>query len=126
MSSGMHVSSGGELDRPVEEILNAIGDPYARDVLAAVCQRSSSAKELASQLEHSLQTIYRRLDLLEEHDLIRPRTQIASDGNHYEVFESNFDSVIISVEDDEYDVRIYRREDLPDRFSDLWSELSLR
>lgn len=110
-------------ERPVEQVLDTIGDPYARNVLAAICRRPQSAKELADDLDHSLPTVYRRLDVLEEHNLITARTNVADDGNHHEIYESNFDSVLISVEDDEYDIRIYRRDDLPDRFSDLWNEL---
>lgn len=109
---------------PIEEILDAIGDQYARDVLAAICREPRSAKELAEELDHSLQTIYRRIDLLEEHELVSAHVRIAADGNHHQVYDSNFDSVLISVEEDEYDVRIYRRDDLPERFGDLWEELS--
>lgn len=117
---------GSEPDRPVEEILDTIGDPYAREILAEVCRSSQSAKEIASTLGYSRETVYRRLNLLEEHNLISAHLEIAKDGNHFQKYESTFDSVLISVDDDEYDVRIYRRDDLPDRFTDLWDELSRR
>jgi DNA-binding transcriptional ArsR family regulator len=121
-------ASGSDPDEspPVEEILDMIGDRYARDVLAAVCRTPRSANDLAEELDQSIQTIYRRIATLKEYDLITSHTEIADDGNHYQVFESNVDSVLISVEDDEYEVRIYRREDLPDRFSNLWDELAGR
>lgn len=109
--------------RPIEEVLDTIGDPYARDVLAAICREPRSAKDLADELGHSPQTVYRRIEVLDDHDLVHSRTAIAEDGNHYQVYDSNFDSVLISVDDDEYDVRIYRKDDLPDRFADLWGEL---
>lgn len=110
----------------IEEILDAIGDQYARDVLAAICRSPRSAKELADDLGFSPQTVYRRTDLLEEHGLIMTKTRIADDGNHHQVYASNFDSVLISVEESEYDVEIYRRDDLPGRFNDLWDELGRR
>jgi predicted transcriptional regulator len=110
---------------PIEDILDTIGDPYARDVLAAICREPRSAKELAGELDHSLQTVYRRIDILEENDLVSTRMRIADDGNHHKVYDSNFDGVLISVEDAEYDVEIYRREDLPERFGDLWDDLSM-
>lgn len=116
---------GAELDdRRVEEILDAMGDTYARDVLAAICREPRSAQDMASMLDHSLQTVYRRIDLLQEYGLVTSQIQIAGDGNHYRVFEAAFDNVLISVEDEQYDVRIYQRENLPDRFTQLWSELS--
>lgn len=111
-------------DRPIEEILNTIGDEHARTVLAAVSRDPRSAKELAEACDLSLPTIYRRLDLLDDHDLVTERTVVTDEGNHYSVYECNFDSTVISLEDDEYRVRIYRRENVPDRFTQLWDELA--
>ncbi|MFB6155583.1 MAG: ArsR/SmtB family transcription factor [Haloferacaceae archaeon] len=110
-------------DRPVEDVLDTIGDRLARTILAEVSERPQSAKELAAELDLSLPTVYRRLEMLEEHDLVSGQTLVAEDGNHYREFECNFDSTVISLDDDEYDVRIFRRENLPDRFGSLWDEL---
>ncbi|WP_436934812.1 ArsR/SmtB family transcription factor [Halovenus marina] len=110
-------------DRSIEEVLDTIGDQHARRVLAAISREPKSAKELAEECDLSLPTVYRRIELLEEHDLVSDRTLVADDGNHYKVYESNFESTVISLEDDEYRVRIYREENLPDRFSKLWDEL---
>ena len=110
-------------DRSIEDVLDTIGDQHARHVLAAISRESRSAKELAEECDLSLPTVYRRLEMLEEYDLVTDRTLVADDGNHYKVYESNFESTVISLEDDEYRVRIYREENLPDRFSQLWDEL---
>ena len=112
-----------EDERSIEEILNTIGDQHARRVLAAISQDPKSAKDLAEEVDLSLPTVYRRIEMLKEYDLVKDRTLVAEDGNHYKVYESNFDSTVISLEDDEYKVRIYREENLPDRFSQLWDEL---
>lgn len=113
-----------ENEQSIEEVLNTIGDEHARTVLAAISREPRSAKELAGSIELSLPTIYRRLELLQEHDLIIEQTAVAEDGNHYKIYECNFDSTVIALKDEEYKVRIYRRENLPDRFSQLWDELS--
>lgn len=110
-------------DRSIEDILDTIGDQHARRVLAAISREPKSAKELADACDLSLPTVYRRIDMLEEYDLVRDRTLVADDGNHYKVYESNFESTVISLEDDEYKVEIYREENLPDRFTQLWDEL---
>ena len=110
-------------NRTIEEVLDTIGDRHARTVLAAVSQDPRPAKELADATDLSLPTVYRRVEVLEEHGLITERTEVAPDGNHYKVFECNFDSTVISLDGDEYDVRIYRRENLPDRFTQLWDDL---
>ena len=110
-------------DRTIEDILDTIGDRHARKVLAAISRESRSAKELAEECDMSLPTVYRRIEMLDEYDLVKDRTLVADDGNHYKVYESNFESTVISLREDEYQVRIYREENLPDRFSQLWDEL---
>ncbi len=112
-----------EDERSIEEILNTIGDQHARRVLAAISQDPKSAKDLAEEVDLSLPTVYRRIEMLQEYELVKDRTLVAEDGNHYKVYESNFESTVISLQDDEYKVRIYREENLPDRFSQLWDEL---
>lgn len=110
-------------ERSIEDVLDTIGDQHARTVLAAISREPRSAKELADETDLSLPTIYRRIELLQDHDLVVERTAVAEDGNHYNVYECNFDSTVIRLEDDEYDVRIYRKENLPDRFTQLWDDL---
>lgn len=110
--------------RTVEDILNTIGDERARDVLAAVATEARSAKELAEACDMSLPTVYRRLELLQEHELVSERTAVADDGNHYNVYACNFDSTVIKLNEGGYDVRIYRRENAPDRFTQLWDDLA--
>ena len=111
-------------DKSIEEILDTIGDSHARRVLAAISQRPRSAKDLADECDLSLPTVYRRIEMLDEYDLVTDQTLVADDGNHYKVYESNFDSTVISLEDEEYRVRIDREENLPDRFNQLWDELN--
>ena len=111
-------------DRSIEDILDTIGDQHARTVLVAISREPRSAKELAEECDLSLPTIYRRLEILEEHDLVTEQTAVAEDGNHYNIYECNFDSTLIQLEDDEYRVRIYRKENLPERFTQLWDDLS--
>ena len=110
-------------DRSIEDILDTIGDQHARRVLAAISREPQSAKDLAEECDLSLPTVYRRIEMLEEYDLVTDETLVADDGNHYKVYESNFESTVITLEDDEYKVRIYREENLPDKFSQLWDDL---
>lgn len=111
-------------ERTIEEILDTIGDEKARDVLAAISEEPRSAKELREALDMSLPTVYRRIETLEESDLVRSQTFVAEDGNHYEIYESNFDSTVIRLKDSQYSVQIYRKENVPDRFANLWDDLS--
>lgn len=111
-------------EQSIEQILDTIGDQHARRVLATISREPKSAKELADECDLSLPTVYRRIEMLDEYELVTDHTLVADDGNHYKVYESNFESTVISLEEDEYRVRIYREENLPDRFSQLWDELN--
>ena len=72
----------------------------------------------------SLPTVYRQLGLLEGYDLVTERTKVADDGN-YSVYDCNFDSTVIKLDEEGgYDVRVYRSENVPDRFAQLWDELA--
>jgi IclR helix-turn-helix domain. len=109
--------------RSVEDILDTMGDDYARNILATLSDEPRPAKDLAKACDISLPTVYRRLDQLEEQELVTSNTEVDSDGNEFQRYECNFESTVISLEDDEYDVRIYRKENLPGRFSRLWDDL---
>lgn len=121
MSSGAEGDAEGE---PIEDILDTIGDRRARHVLASIAHEPRSAKEIAEELDLSLPTVYRRIEELEDYELVEGRTEIATDGNHYRVFECAFDSTVISLDDGEYEVQIFREGNVPDRFADLWDDLS--
>ena len=111
-------------EQSIEEILDTIGDEHARRVLAAISREARSAKELSEECDMSLPTVYRRIEMLDEYNLVNDQTLVADDGNHYKIYESNFESTVISLEENEYRVRIYREENLPDRFSQLWDDLN--
>lgn len=109
-------------ERTIDDVLNAIGDARARQILLLVNREPRSASELKEALDVSLPTVYRHVERLKEHDLVVGATRVADDGNHYEVFEPAFDSAVISLEDAEYDVQIYR-DAASDRFAQLWDDL---
>jgi len=119
------IFTGVDDDRRVEDVLDTIGDNYARQILAAISREPRPAKELAEACDISLPTVYRRLELLEEQKLVASHTAVDDDGNEYRRYECNFESTVISLEDDEYDVRIYRTKNLPDRFTQLWDDLQV-
>ena len=121
MSSGAEGEADGD---PIEDVLDTIGDRRARHVLASIAHEPRSAKEIAEELDLSLPTVYRRIEELEDFSLVEGRTEIAADGNHYRVFECTFDSTVISLDDGEYEVQIFREGNVPDRFASLWDDLS--
>lgn len=107
----------------VEGVLDALGDAEARRILAVVNPEPLSAKEIGDQLNLSLPTVYRRLDMLESQDLVSARTLVAENGNHYKVFECNFESTVITLEGESFNAEISHKEGLPERFSSLWDDI---
>ena len=112
----------GDEEQTVEEILDALGDAEARRILAAINPEALSAKEIAERLDLSLPTVYRRLDMLVARDLVVARTLVAENGNHYKVFECNFESTVITLDDEEFKAQVHHGEGIPERFSTLWEE----
>ena len=108
----------------MEELLDTIGDSHARRILAVLELEPQSAKAIAERLDLSLPTVYRRLDTLCQYELVTDRTLVAEDGNHYKVYDCTFESSVVSLEDGEYDVRVFRTDNVPDRFRRLWDDLS--
>lgn len=103
-----------------EKILDALGDCQARRILRAISSEALSAKEIGERLELSLPTVYRRLDTLESCDLVEARILVAENGNHYKVFECDFESTVVTLNDEQFDAEVYHSGALPERFSNLW------
>lgn len=106
-----------------ESVLNELGDPRTRKLLAIIDENSRSVKELAEELDASKATIYRRLEILEEHELVLRNVTVSADGNHYTVYESNFIRASITVEDEGFDVRVARKDEYPNRLTEIWDAL---
>ncbi|RJT07531.1 helix-turn-helix domain-containing protein [Halococcus sp. IIIV-5B] len=110
------MTAGSDLD----EITDLLDDPYARDILAETSKEPLSAKMLTQRCEASLPTIYRRIDRLQDHDLLAAHQQIDPGGHHYKTYQARLKRVVISLDSGTYTVEINRTEQgAADRFSDL-------
>lgn len=107
-----------------ESILETIGDERTRTVLAAIVRQPGSVKDLTERLDFSEATIYRRVETLEEHGLVEEQTLVADDGNHFSVYWSDFGGTVVTLDDDGYDVRVLREDNLPDGLSEIGTGLS--
>ena len=109
-----------------EEVLALLDDEYARAILTATSAEPMSAQSLSERCDASVTTIYRRLDRLQDCDLIEEQLQPQPDGNHYKMFASRLESFSVSFEDGERRVDIERtetEEDVADRFTRMWQDL---
>jgi len=106
-----------------EDVFEVLGNEHVRQILALADVRPLSADELAEHTDASLPTVYRRVDVLQEYDMIREETRIDDEGNHYKVYETALEQVCFEVANGGFTVNVELREDLVDKFSDFWSDL---
>jgi len=92
------------------EILDLLGDEYTSRILEALSVEPRPARELVSVCDMSRPTVYRRLDRLEDHDLVSTDTTIDEDGHHRKVFATTFERVTVELADDAPTVHLVVRE----------------
>lgn len=92
------------------EILDLLGDEYTARILEALSVEPRPARELVSVCEMSRPTVYRRLERLENHDLVSTDTTIDPDGHHRKVFATTLERVTIELDDDGPTVRLVVRD----------------
>lgn len=80
-----------------------------------------TASALAEAIDASEPTVYRRLEKLRENDLISAHQRVSPDGNHYRVFETDLERIVIELEDGGFTVEFSHHP--ADRFTDLWEEV---
>lgn len=113
----------GEKEWDPMNVFDLFGDELARQILVLASDRPLSVDELATHLDSSLPTVYRRVNALREYDLVTERQQIDTDGNHYKTVETTLSRISLEIEDGGYNVDIKVRQSLVDQFGDFWSDL---
>lgn len=106
-----------------ETIFDVLGSEHARSILTASSQQPMDAEALADACDTSLPTVYRRVNALQEYDLLKEETNIDADGNHYKTYETNLQEISFEVTDDGFEIDIALRRDLTDRFDEFWGGL---
>ncbi|AGB30346.1 putative transcriptional regulator [Natrinema pellirubrum DSM 15624] len=104
----------------VETVGALLEDPTVRTILTQTSQEPMSATTLSTHCDASQPTVYRRLEDLRECGLLVERTRPDPDGGHHRtVYSTNLERITADLEGGELTLRIERREDMADRFTDL-------
>jgi len=112
-------------DGDADELLALLNDEYARAILIELTTEPMSVSELCKVCEISDPTAYRRLNRLQDVDLIAERQELDPDGHHYKCYVATVEDVTVTFRDGTYTVRITRSEPEPaDRFTELFEGLS--
>lgn len=102
------------------DVLELMGDEYARTILAETSQQPLSAQKLQEVCDASERTVYRRLEQLESLGLVEEEIEIDPNGHHRTLYQTTVENVLVELEDGDYVVRIRFEEDTADRFARIW------
>lgn len=94
-----------------------LADDCARTILEATAREPQSADALAQQCDASKTTVYRRLEDLEEHDLVEVRRHPDEEGHHFKVYAARLDRAVVTLTQNGLDVSLSRRERMTERFT---------
>lgn len=106
-----------------ETVFDVLGSGVAREILAVAAAEPVAAEYLAEASGASLPTVYRRVNALERHGLLRSETRIDPDGNHYNAYETAVRRVALVIEDEDVSVEVEPERDMVDRFEAFWTDL---
>jgi predicted transcriptional regulator len=113
------------MDEDEDELLALLDDEYARDILVELTKEPMSVSELCTACEMSDPTAYRRLDRLQDAELVTEQQELDPDGHHYKCYVATVEDVTVTFVDGTYEVTVTRRSSDPaDRFTDLFEGLS--
>lgn len=116
-------SGGGVVssDPTFTTIIELLSDNHVRTILSETSVEACSASELAERCDASDQTVYRRLERLEEAGLVSDRTRARDDGHHDTVYTARLEHVSITLRDGEFEFTIeHPQPDPADELTDLW------
>jgi DNA-binding transcriptional ArsR family regulator len=107
-----------------DEVLSLLDDEYARAILIETSREPMSAEALTERCDASPPTIYRRIDRLDEHDLVEAEQELDPDGHHYKTYRARMERVSVELDDGQLVVDVQRADETAaDRFTRLYEEL---
>ena len=113
----------GDKEWRPENVLDVFGDAIARATLVVANDRPVAVKDLATELDVSHPTVYRRVDPLVEANLLKEHQRVDATGNQHKEYETMLDEATFVVEDDGYTVDLQVREPLVDDIDSICADL---
>jgi DNA-binding transcriptional ArsR family regulator len=106
-----------------DSLFEVFGDGLVRQILVVADKEPVSAETIVEHADASLPTVYRRLNTLEELDLLQQQTRVDGDGTQYQEYETRLQRVSFEIEDRGFDIDVRVRSDISDQFEAFWDEL---
>lgn len=108
-----------------DDLITVLGNKYNTDILTATGE-PKSAQDLSDQLDVPIATCYRRINELEEADLLELHDRPLSDEHRrVKVYRRKVDGVEVDFRDG-LTVEVEERSAVKNRLDDVWRDLSSR
>jgi DNA-binding transcriptional ArsR family regulator len=117
--------SSDERDEPaLPAVLESLDDEKCREILTTL-HGPKSATELCDECDLPSSTVYRKLELLRDAELVREYTEVRRDGPNATLYKRDFTDISIGIDaTDEFTIDIDRpEEDAQDKMATFWSEM---
>lgn len=105
-------------------IFEVLASKESRQILAAASVRPLSAKEFETLCDASLPTIYRRLAVLVEYDLLSEQSVVDPEKDHAKQYATDLQEITVTVADGDLSVNVELTKDTVDKFGALFRDLS--
>lgn len=110
---------------PPGEVLDVLGDEYAREVLIATHTRPMTATTIADEIGAARSTVYDRIDDLTAAGFLTERTRRDDDGTHTAEYAARLDRLTVHVSEEGFETEpdLTDRDEAADRLHALWSDI---
>jgi len=111
------------VNEDVREISGLLADETIQRILIETNDEPMSADKLSEICGVSPQTVYRRLERLQEYDMVTEAVEIDDDGHHHKVYTATLDRVTIKLTSDGFKFELSLRQRIATRFTQFVDEV---
>jgi len=106
------------------EMLRVLGNEYNPQILS-FAHEPRSAQELSDELDVPIATCYRRIEELQEADLLEHHDRVLSDERRrVNVYRRNIEEIVVRFSEGEVSVEVEERRQVKNRLDEAWRTLS--
>jgi predicted ArsR family transcriptional regulator len=106
------------------EMLRVLGNEYNPQILS-FAHEPRSAQELSDELDVPIATCYRRIEELQEADLLEHHDRVLSDERRrVNVYRRNIEEIVVRFSEGEVSVEVEERRRVKNRLDEAWRTLS--
>jgi DNA-binding transcriptional MocR family regulator len=107
-----------------DELIEVLGNKYNADILAAAGE-AKSAQEFSDELDVPIATCYRRIDELEEAELIELHDRpLSEEHRRVNVYRRRVDAVTVDFSEGSVTIDLEERSAVKNQLDDAWRQLS--